>query len=44
MSFRVTVGLLRSLQCFGNNSILETPKDVSLDALESWLDALSHYV
>ena len=32
---RVAVGLLCSLQCFGNNSTLELPNDVSLDALES---------
>ena len=34
-SSRVAVGLLRSLQCFGNNSILENPNDVLLVALES---------
>ena len=34
-SFRVAVGLLRSLQCFDNNSILENPNDMLLVALES---------
>ena len=34
-SSRVAVGLLRSLQCFDNNSTLGLPNDVPLDALES---------
>ena len=43
-SSRVAVGLLRSLQFFGNNSILETPIDVLFVALESYLDKISHHV
>jgi hypothetical protein len=34
-SFRVAAGRQRSLQCFGNNSILETPNDMRFVGLES---------